>query len=101
MRISKRIAKHAPKNICRDYNGPGDHYVYCDITGWRLFKSEVVHMPMYSGLGGMVAHKSYALPNAEGYMPFVPPIEEPIKETRFLYNTPPVVVQLTFPLTYK
>ena len=91
MRIKIRPAKkkHIPKNICRDFNGPGDYYVYDDLTGWRIFASEAVKMPKYSGVDGMRAHYSYALKAAAGYTPFVPPVEKPIPWTRSGPAVPP------------
>lgn len=82
IRIKPAGKRHIPKNICRDYNGGKDYYVYCDLTGWRIFASEAVTMPKYSGVAGLIAHKSYAYGNAAGYTPFVPPSEKGIPWTR-------------------
>lgn len=97
MRFRTKGRRHIPGNICRNYNGPGDHYIYCDLTGWRIFKSESVVMPKYSGVAGLIAHKSYAYGNAAGYTPFIPPIEQPIKTTRINHQdltdaAPPVTI---------
>lgn len=76
------MRRHSSNAKLKDWNGPRDHYVYDDLTGWRHFKSEMIKMDIYSGHGGLYAKKDIAYPVHYGLVPYTVPAEKPIQETR-------------------
>jgi hypothetical protein len=73
-----------PANICRDKGkASGDYYIDCALTGWRILASEAVKAPKYSGIDGLLVHRSYVYPPTQFYKPWpVLPTEQPVPDAR-------------------
>ena|SRR3990167_7455065 len=83
-KIKKPSIRRVPTNICRPKGKKsGDYYIYDALTGWRILASETVVAPQYSGIDGLLVHKSYCYGPTQFYKPWPElAVEQPIPRSR-------------------